>query len=206
MNWGPVLLCGWPGLPGLWFRGYMSSLLLAVGFSILLNMALVSSFLWPWSLGETFPIFAWPVIFLIWMTSAAVAYKCLPDLMSVRKIPSQDDSQVSDTLFIHAQREYLGGHWTEAEILLRRCLSGNPRDIEARLLLATLLRHDRRLDEATEMLDEVLKFDESANWMFEIRREQMLIELIADHEQSELSGAAEQSDVLPTNNDGFVRA
>ncbi len=55
MNWGPVILCGWPGLPGLWYRGYASSLLVAFGFSILLNLAVISSFIWPWSLGESLP-------------------------------------------------------------------------------------------------------------------------------------------------------
>ena len=27
MRWGPLLLCGWPGLPGLWYRGNTSSFL-----------------------------------------------------------------------------------------------------------------------------------------------------------------------------------
>ena len=201
MNRGPLILCGWPGLPGLWYRGNMSSLLIAVAFSILLNLALVSSFLWPRSLGEIFPIVAWPVILLIWVASALITYKNLPDLMSVGTKTALSDSRQSDTLFIQAQREYLGGHWSEAEALLKRCLLGSPRDIEARLLLATLLRHSRRLPEAADELNNIHKYDESANWIFEIRREQKLIELIAEHEQSEL--VSDDEDYL-SNNDGIV--
>ena len=207
MNRGPLILCGWPGLPGLWYRGNTASLLVAVGFSILLNLALVSSFLWPWSLGEIFPLVAWPVILLIWVTSALVTYKNLPDLMSVGTKPTLADPHQSDTLFIQAQREYLGGHWAEAEVLLKRCLVGSPRDIEARLLLATLLRHSRRLPEAVEELNNIHKYDESVNWIFEIHREQRLIELIAEHERSEFTEhSASNDDVHPTNNDGYVTA
>ena len=198
MSRGPLILCGWPGLPGLWYRGNMSSLLIAVAFSVLLNLALVSSFLWPWSLGEIFPIVAWPVILLIWVASALITYKNLPDLMAVGTKTALSESQQSDTLFIQAQREYLGGHWSEAEALLRRCLLGSPRDIEARLLLATLLRHSRRLPEAVEELRSIHRYDESANWMFEIRREQKLIELIVEYEDSDSAEDSTSDDEKPS--------
>jgi hypothetical protein len=209
MRWGPLLLCGWPGLPGLWFRGQMSSLLVAVGFSILLNLALVSSFLWPWSLGETFPAVAWPMIFLIWGTSAWVAYRGLTDVMSVPTSEKVADSDRPDTLFIQAQREYLGGHWEEAESLLKRRIENAPRDVEARLLLVTLLRHTRRLDQARDQLSAMQRFDEAHEWEFEADREQQLINLIQRHEEAERltdQQDEELEDVLPSNNDGIVRA
>jgi tetratricopeptide (TPR) repeat protein len=158
--------------------------MVAIGFSILLNLALVTSFIWPWSLGDTFPLIAWPIIFLVWSTSAMLTYRNLPDLMSAEKKLPQNQTIQCDTLFIQAQREYLGGHWEEAEILLRRCLDISDRDIEARLLMATILRHSRQLDKATIELDQILKYDEANSWLFEIQREQRLIELIVEHEQA----------------------
>ncbi len=204
---GPVLLCGWPGLSGLWYRGKISSLLVAVGFSILLNLALVSTFLWPWSLGETFPVVAWPMILLIWAVSAWVAYHRLTDVMSVPVSEKVADPSQPDTLFNQAQREYLGGHWDEAELLLERRIAHAPRDMESRLLLATLLRHSRRLEQASEQLNDMQRFDESLEWDFEIDRERQLIELIRRHEEAEklLDPGEDFEDVLPTNNDGFVR-
>ena len=86
----------------------------------------------------------------------------------------------SHTLFNQAQREYLRGHWTEAESLLKRRLKLAERDIEARLLLATLFRHTERLDWASEQLLQLEKYDESVHWNFEIRRERELIGLLQD--------------------------
>ncbi len=183
MNWGRIVLCSWPGLPGLWLRGQTFSLIIALGFTVLLNLALVSTFLWPKLLGEAFPIVTWPIILLVWTTSIVFAYKTMPEWSQAPKISEPDERIPSDALFIRAQTEYLKGDWDEAERLLRRCLEIWPRDIEARLLLATLLRHSRRLFDASEELAQLLKFDESINWISEIHREQRLIELIATEEK-----------------------
>lgn len=185
MRWGPLLLCSWPGLARLWYRGYWSSLLVAIGFSILVNIALVSSFLWPWSLGDTFPFVVWPVILAVWTASARISYRNLPDLMAVGQPPGETMGDASATLFIQAQREYLKGHWTESESLLTRRLDRQPRDIEARLLLATLYRHQRQMQKATSELLNLERFDESIHWEFEIRRERELIELIRNQADDE---------------------
>jgi len=205
MRWGPLLLCGWPGLTGLWYRGQMSSLVVAIGFSILLNLALVSSFLWPWSLGETFPAVAWPMIFIVWATSAWIAYHRLTDVMSVPTSEKVAVPERPDTLFIQAQREYLGGHWEEAESLLWMRIEKAPRDVEARLLLITLLRHTRRLDQARIQLNDLTRYDEALEWEFEVDRERKLIELIERHEAAEQLIDPDEEDILPTNNDGIIR-
>jgi tetratricopeptide (TPR) repeat protein len=179
MDWGRIILCSWPGLPGLWRRGLTSSLIIGVGFAILLNLALVSTFLWPRLLGEAFPIVTWPTILLVWSTSIFSSYKSMPNWAETPKIAEAEEPKQSDALFIRAQQEYLKGDWEEAERLLRRCLEIWPRDIEARLLLATLLRHSRRLFDASGELAHLLKYDESINWISEIRREEKLIQIIA---------------------------
>lgn len=196
-SWGPKLLCGWPGLAGLWFRGQFSSLLVATGFSVLLNLALISSFLWPRSLGETFSAVAWPTVFLLWATSAAVAIRSLPDLMAVDQPPASEPDSASDTLFIQAQHEYLTGNWQAAEALLRRRLDKAARDIEARLMLATMLRHQRRLDESAQQLDVMLRLDQSIGWNFEIQRERRLLQLIAEDLQTDDSVDAQTE--IPDN-------
>lgn len=204
MDWGSRLLCGWPGLPGLWHRGHFSSLLLAVGFAIVLNLALISSFIWPQCLGETFPIVAWPTVLILWTVAVYVSVSTLPDVMSVVSTANVSADEMSDTLFIQAQREYLSGDWQAAESLLRQRLSRFPRDVESRLLLATLLRHDRRLEQASDQLDTMQKFDESHAWDFEIRRERKLIQLIVEHDAAESTATATTTELLPDNNDGYV--
>lgn len=204
MRWGPILLCCWPGLPGLWFRGQWASVVVAFGFSILLNLALVSSFLWRDSLGETFPLVAWPVIFSVWTFSAFVAYRRLPDLMAVPTSKKVATELHPDTLFIQAQGEYLKGHWEEAKGLLVRQIQRNPRDVESRLLLATLFRHTKELESAKIELAEMQKFDESIEWKFEVDRERELLTAVEQHELAEAPGLAESEDLLPTNNDGII--
>lgn len=208
MGWGPLLLCCWPGLPGLWYRGRWSSLMLAIVFAVLLNMTLVVTFVWTGLFAdETFPAIAWPVLLLIWMGTGWIAYQNLPDFVSVplrtveKGSTSSKEATTTDTLFIDARREYLRGHWSEAEGLLRRRIKHVERDVESHLMLATLYRHTRQFELANEQLAWMEKFDESLVWKNEIERERQLLELIREHEQSE----PDQDEHGPTNNDGVVK-
>lgn len=203
MNWGPVLLCCWPGLPGLWFRGRWTSLALAITFSVVLNLAIISTFIWTGIFADpTFVAVAWPVIILIWAATAWIAFHNLPDVMSVKSRDGQTVLDSSDALFLDARGEYLKGNWDAAERLLLKQLSQTPRDVETRLLLATLYRHTRRYDNAYRQLETLEMFDESKIWESEIQRERKLLELIIEHESSP-PDLQVQSD--KTNNDGFVR-
>lgn len=238
MRWGQLLLCGWPGLSRLWLRGHAPSLLIAVGFSILLNLALVSTFLWPALLGETFPALAWPVIGLVWLGSLMISVKMTPiwseappmaavaerdhfathdetavETLTVTHQDTDKDEQNTDladlesadfqqsnhaaapvdnsvtakhrTLFNQAQTEYLKGHWDEAKQLLSQQIGTETRDIESRLLLATLNRRVGELDEADQQLNQIQKFDEAIHWKFEIQRESELIEREREEIESE---------------------
>lgn len=185
MRWGPIILCGWPGLARLWTKGHWPSLWIAMGFSLLVNLALISTFVWPKLLGDDFPFIAWPLIFVVWMASTWVSYRSLPELLSIGSAPDRVEAETNDTLFIRAQAEYLKGNWTDAEKLFVRQLEENSRDVQSRLFLATLFRHTRRLRQAQEQLLEIRKFDESAHWNFEIQREQDLIKSIEEQSSPE---------------------
>ena len=78
LSLGQMMLCGWPGLARLWLKGNWSSLVLAVGFSILLNLAMVGTFIWPQILGESFSAIAWPLLFLVWIVSVCTSYRMIP--------------------------------------------------------------------------------------------------------------------------------
>ena len=193
MRWGSLLLCSWPGLPGLWCKGHWSSLVAAIGFSILLNIALISSFLWKWSLGEVFPLIAWPTICLVWAATALVSYNRLTDLVAVPITQKVATPERPDTLFIQAQHEYLKGHWKEAQTLLKRQIEKHPRDIESRLLLATLFRHSRKLDQSIHQLKEIKRFDEGLEWNFECKREEELIrEILSTQDREKLEHSLTQ--------------
>jgi thioredoxin-like negative regulator of GroEL len=78
-------------------------------------------------------------------------------------------------LFIAAQGEYLKGHWFEAENLLQEMLVRSPADVDAHLLLATLYRHTRRIDEAHERLRLMERLDGVERWQSEIGVERRLL-------------------------------
>ena len=206
MNWGPALLCCWPGLPGLWYRGRWSSLFLAVTFAVLLNLTILASFIWTGVFeDDAFPAIAWPVLLLTWFGSAMIARRNLPDVMSLTKedpvFAADEESETAvDALFIEARREYLKGHWNEAQSLLQRQLNRYPRDIESRLLLATLFRHTRQFDDALIQLNQIGKFDPAINWKNEIARERELLRLVHEFEVNQYDPAAK----LANNNDGFI--
>ena len=81
------------------------------------------------------------------------------------------ESGTGDDTYREALGHYLKGNWFEAERLLGRLLRRNVRDVEARLMLATLLRHTGRRDEAVGQLDLLVRLDGSERWELEIRRE-----------------------------------
>lgn len=176
MDWRRQILCYWPGLARLWLRGDWTALVVACGFTALFNLAVISSFIWPELLGPRFPSLIWPILALVWLISywmsadhwdeTAVAVPAIPENLSERL----------DTLFIRAQEEYLKGDWAVTEQLLHEQLRLWPRDAEARLLLATLMRHRQRWDEAMEQLDCLARFDESIPWQLEMARERTWIE------------------------------
>lgn len=174
---------------------------MAIGFSLVLNLALVSTFLWPALLGEFIPAIAWPIIFLVWLISTWTSFELVEQLSAPPKMSSEQerndfsaeksgiinydsqsdfDETATGTLFNRAQLEYLKGQWTAAETLLKERLNQAERDIEARLLLATLFRHTGKLDSAFDQLDQMECFDDSVHWDFEIRRERQLIDQLKD--------------------------
>ena len=62
------------------------------------------------------------------------------------------------------------------EDLLRR----EQRDVDARLMLATLMRHTARADEAMKQLDLLASLDGAEKWELEIRRERELLAAASD--------------------------
>jgi hypothetical protein len=195
MKWGQVLLCGWPGLAHLWLRGSFLALGGAIAFSVSLNLAVIATFVWPAIFGAAFPAIVWPILLLLWLVSGWISLRSVERLAMAPRMASDRDRETvgspirghadnekqsetddvtPDTLFNRAQLEYLRGNWIEAEDLLNRQLRGSERDIESRLLLATLFRRSGQTEKAREQLMDLQKFDESIHWKYEIRRELQL--------------------------------
>ena len=167
LRWVTVV---WPGLPQLWLRGEWSGLMLAGGFSALLNLAIVATWGWTELLSPPLLGLAWGGVVLFWTVSTVAAIVQMPGLLRVPAIA------VSEDLFRTAQGEYLKGNWFEAELALNRLLEHDPTDIEASLMLSTLLRRIGQADEAGQRLDHLASLEGSARWQLEIARERQFLQ------------------------------
>jgi hypothetical protein len=158
------LLDLWPGLVRLW-RGLKSGLLIAVVFSVLLNATLFAWLAWPAMLPPGIKGLLLAISLGGWIGGWIDARRFRRRV----QLAQHRDPQLD--LFLSARREYLRSNWRQAEQLLTRLLLASPEDIEARLMLATLLRHEHRLDEAKEQLRRLQRWSRAATWNLEIRHE-----------------------------------
>lgn len=165
--------CLWPGLAPLWWRGTWSGLVAAVAFAAGLNLLLVATFVWPAWVERPWPTLGWAALGGVWLVACWRNWRKLPTL-----VDDQPDA-TAQGLFIQAQTEYLKGNWYDAEKLVQQLLGRRPRDIEGLLLLATLLRHTRRLAEATQWLDRLERMNGSGRWLLEIAQERQKVEKLA---------------------------
>ena len=73
--------------------------------------------------------------------------------------------------FTEALDYYLKGDYYQAERMLELLLRRNLRDLDARLMLATLMRHTGRFEEAVRQLDTLARFEGAGKWDLEMRQE-----------------------------------
>jgi uncharacterized protein HemY len=159
----------WPGLAQLWFEGAWSGLALALGFGLVINCLALASLLWVELVGSL-------VVTLAWLAAATI---CLGNAAFLGWRGGFRDRaaqvQERDDLFRRGLGEYLKGAWFEAESLFGQLLAQDPRDVDTRLTLATLLRHTGRPAEAERQLAELDRLEKAEKWREEIERERQLL-------------------------------
>jgi hypothetical protein len=156
---------------------------MAVGFTALANTLLVASFVWrEWIPGEWLRIglgllgatwlMAW------WLTRAERrAAHVETSAGGVSDEAETNGRQVHlDQLFREAQARYLENDWIAAEQLLLKLLKQDARDVDARLMLATLWRHQGRREEALRQLDRLERLEAADKWRQEIAAERLRLE------------------------------
>jgi hypothetical protein len=161
--------CLWPGLAPLWWRGRWRGLAEAVAFAAVLNLLLVATFVWPMWIARPWPLLGWLACGGFWLVACWRSLAKLPTLVD-------DNPDTTQGLLIEAQTHYLKGHWYEAEKAISQLLNRRPRDGEGLLLLATLMRHTQRYDEATATLDRLEQLTTANRWRLEIIQERQRIE------------------------------
>lgn len=162
----------WPGLTRLWLRGELAGLLTAVGFALLLNFALITTFVWPQLVSRHLPewlvpAMAWIAVVCFWVAGLR-AGTAVAAAMARSALPLDAESTA---LLRQAQLDYLKGHLIEAESRLNKLLSRTPGDVEAWLLLASVQRRTKRPAEARQSISKLAELSGSVIWADEVQRE-----------------------------------
>lgn len=189
-----LVLCFWPGLPQLWLAGAWSGLALAVGFACLLDLLLLTTLLWTEWVEPAFRVAGWTAVAVLWSVSIVTGWRWSQERATGRRAARQQD------LFPRALGEYLKGNWYEAEAACKNMLRRVPGDVQARLLLASLLRRTRRWPEAHEQLTALKRLEAAATWQFEIADEEQRLAEAQEHAAVEVGEPKEdtgQAAMLP---------
>jgi hypothetical protein len=189
----------WPGLAQLWLRGSWVGLLVAVGFTALANVLAAATLVWTEWLPSNVRWTALGVMGVIWLLawidSRAGWRRVLAELSGDERAAG-DPAEQSDQWFREAQLAYLAGDWVVAEQGLLRLLKLDARDAEARLMLATLWRHQNRLGAANDELDKLERLETAAPWKSEISWERERIgagSVIQEHQILKINAADHQA-------------
>jgi hypothetical protein len=172
-------------------------LALAVGFTALANLLAAATFVWnEWLSSQVrwSAVGALAVVWLLaWFESRADWRRLLAEMSSGEQ-PAVSSTELADRWFREAQGAYLAGDWVSAEQTLLKLLKLDPRDAEARLMLATLWRHEGRPDAAAAELDRLERLESAAAWKHEIAWERERIRPVSVEElpQCKLPALPEQ--------------
>ena len=170
----PWMMYLWPGLPQIWKRGTWLGLAMAVGFAVLVNLSLMTSLIWSELTSPGMRIISWVLVGLIWLASAAASYGWERTSYGCGQDSSRQQGQ--EAPLAEGLQYYLQKNWFEAERVFRQLLRRNSRDTDAGLMLATLLRHTERFEEAKIQLQRLGRIDGSEKWDLEIRQEQRMLD------------------------------
>ena len=192
----------WPGLAPLWTRGSWVGLTLAVGFTALVNVLAAATFVWNEWLSRNVRWAALAALAVVWLLAWVEGRADWRRLLAERSIGEgvlPDLAEQSDRWFREAQGAYLTGDWVSAEQTLLKLLKQDPRDAEARLMLATLWRHEGRTEAAAEELDRLDRLETSAEWKNEIAWERERIRpasVVEEHQSLKFNAPPEQTEKI----------
>lgn len=188
----------WPGLPQLWIRGSWAGLLVAVGFTALANVLLLATLVFGEWLSIETRLMGLGMLVVVWLLARwqSRAERLAFRLDATDATDATDEDELNDEeatqrppaerdlIFREAQGHYLSNDWVATEQVLLKLLKQDARDVESRLMLATLWRHQGRGAEALRQLDRLERLEAAENWQHEIAAERMAIE-IANSEKQE---------------------
>jgi hypothetical protein len=177
----PRIAYFWPGLPQLWLRGSWAGLVIAVGFTALVNMLILATCVFHEWIPREQMLGGYGLVAVSWLAGWWQYRRQTLDEVAMAATGDESSSggttrvglasEPREQLFREAQQIYLRGDWVAAEQKLLKLLKLDDRDAESRLMLATLWRHQGRHREAVRQLDKLSRLEVADPWQYEIAAE-----------------------------------
>lgn len=158
-------MCMWPGLSPAWNSGSFRGLCISLLFVFCLQLAWVSTFVWPAILS------AWETRLLWWSIAFAILGSLVYQGWRLGQQHGDRFRGCSDLVLGQAQALYLQGSFFEAEELLLPHVSQGEWDVEAALWLASIYRRTGRYEAAIHVLETTESLERSGLWASEIAEE-----------------------------------
>ncbi|MBA4017395.1 MAG: hypothetical protein C0483_09500 [Pirellula sp.] len=156
----------WPGVPQLWRGGEWAGFAWAAAFALALNLQVLVAFLYTDLLPAIGIWTGWLAIGGFWIAGLVVGRR-----WTKRQTRTADAYQAEQSLYSDAFHDYLQMNWVAAEAKCAELIRMRRQDVDARLLLATVLRHAGRSAEAKAQLDALVKLEGAEKWGLEIALE-----------------------------------
>ena len=168
----------YPGLKGLTGLGRWCYLVIALTFAFCLDLVIFLNGFWVDFIPSGWKKWTLVALFLFWCVLTILSGRLYRAMENRRRLDADGD------LYLEAVTHYLKGNWREAASCAKALLRYNQDDVEAMLLLATLYRHTRRLDDAKSMLDRLELLESSDKWFYEIQLEKRELRLLLEEENA----------------------
>lgn len=157
-----ALLSAWPGLAQIWTGQEVLGLILAALFTLALNLAVVTHWVWTEAFANGWPAFFAALAAGTWMAAFGYTlwwvWRCHPD---------QHREEV-DRLFGEALDLYLQGRWNEARRGFEQILARDETDADALLHLGTLYARTGQPELARRSFRQCLELDQGSKWRWEV--------------------------------------
>jgi tetratricopeptide (TPR) repeat protein len=191
-------------LPHLWVRGSLAGLTLALAFSVLLNVLVLATLVWPAWLESRLKFACAGTAVALWLAALWETRGELRRLAAERQKaddaePAETDRTTTvpnDSLLREAQTSYLRGDWLTAERRLREAIRRDRDDFEARFWLVSVLRTAGRHRHAERLLRRVERLDAATAWRHEIADERQRLNQLMQPATDQLD---EEPTILPIN-------
>jgi len=198
----------------LWIRGSWAGLLVAVGFTVLANVLLLATLVFGEWLSTETRLMGLGMLVVVWLLAR---WQSRAERLAIRvgatdATDATDEDELNDEeaaqrppaerdlMFREAQGHYLSNDWVATEQVLLKLLKQDARDVESRLMLATLWRHQGRGAEALRQLDRIERLEAAENWQHEVAAERMAIEIANEetaHQETAYQETKEQEPEKP---------